>query len=242
MRRTPRAEALRAPLKSALAEVTALIDPPVPALREIERTIRITAADDPAALLLRPLMAALAREAPGVSVVIRPWRGAGAALRDLHDGETDLALSVFDAAMDGLETRRLLKARYVVAMRRDHPAAADFGLEAWLDWPHVLVSGRGDSRTPLDAHLAPLGRHRRIGATVPAFHLVPPILRASDHVAMLPRPSLALHGDAGLATFAPPLPVAGFPLRLAWHVRQSGEPALAHVVATLEATFRDIVA
>jgi hypothetical protein len=54
MRLTPKAETLRAPLKSLLAGVTELMDPPEIPLADICQTLRITAADYPALIRARP--------------------------------------------------------------------------------------------------------------------------------------------------------------------------------------------
>lgn len=151
--RTPLAEILRATLQSILAKVVTLLDPEQVPLDRIERVVRITTADDPAALLACPLIERLAQTAPGITVAFRPWLGLDAVRRELLDGDTDLAIAVFDRVIEYIETRTLFDAEYVVAMRKGHPAAAAFDLSAWLAWPHVVVSGLGDLRTPLDSVL-----------------------------------------------------------------------------------------
>ena len=95
MRPTPRAEALRAPLKSVLAEVLRLVDPaPVP-LVELREVLRFSMADYPALLVIGPLQQALQRTAPGIDLIIKPWHGSQAAQAALLEGSTDLAISVF---------------------------------------------------------------------------------------------------------------------------------------------------
>ncbi|WP_095588857.1 LysR family transcriptional regulator [Actibacterium ureilyticum] len=229
MVRTPRAEALRLPLRAVLSDIATLVDPPAPDLATMQQVVRITAADDPTALLAPVLAARLSETAPGITVVFRPWQGPQRALRALRDGDTDLAISVFDRTAEQIETVTLLRADYVVAMRHDHPAGTSLDLDGWLRWPHVIVSGQGAQRTPLDAQLARIGRKRRVALVVPSFHLVPPILRATDFVAMLPRQGLWATGRTDLTTHAPPIAVDGFPLHLAWHRRRSQDPGIRHV-------------
>lgn len=229
MTRTPLAETLRAPLRSILAEVETLLNPGETPLDRIERVVRITTADDPAALLACPLVKRLARTAPGITVAFRPWLGQDAVARELLDGETDLAIAVFDRVIENVEIRTLFDADYVVAMRKGHPAAAAFGLGAWLASPHIVVSGRGDQRTPLDPQLAAMGYRRRVGLVVPSFQLVPAVLAATDMMAMLPRQSLAAHGHLDLDVFPPPVAVDGFTLKVAWHARQTRDRAVQHV-------------
>lgn len=237
MARTPLAETLRAPLRSILTEVETLLDPEEMPLEQIERVVRITTADDPAALLACPLVKGLAMTAPGITVVFRPWLGQDAVKRELLDGDTDIAIAVFDREIENVEIRSLFDADYVVAMRKGHPAAAAFDLDAWLACPHVVVSGRGDLRTPIDAQLASMGYRRRVGLVVPSFQLVPAVLAATDMMAMLPRQSIAVHAHLDLAVFPPPVAVDGFTLNVAWHARQNLDRAVQHVCEIVRQTF-----
>ena len=231
MRLTPKAEALRSPLKSLLAGVTDLVDPPQAQLHEIRQTLRMTMADYPALFVIAPLQQELQQSAPGLDLVIQQWHGAKAARAALVDGASDLAISVFPPAEDDLHREELLSEHYIIAMRAGHPAAKEFGLDAWLRHPHILVSGRGESKTPLDDELARRGLARRVGIVVPNFQMVPSLLKGSDMIAMLP--SRCVPEDGNLVTFAPPIPAPGFPLHLAWHRRRAKDAAVQHVAGIL---------
>jgi DNA-binding transcriptional LysR family regulator len=228
---TPKAETLRAPLKSLLASVADLVDAPEVPLREIRQTLRITMADYPALFVIAPLQQELQRSAPGLDLVIQPWHGADAARTALVDGASDLAISVFPPADDDLHREELLVEHYLVVMRTGHPAAEAFDLETWLAYPHILVSGRGDTRTPVDAELSSRGLSRRVGLVVPNFQMVPALLQGSDMIAMLP--SRVSSDFGGVISFPPPIPASGFPLHLAWHARRAKDAALQHVAAIL---------
>lgn len=113
------------------------------------------------AILLPPLMARLATEAPGVSIAsVRVGR------REL---ETELAGGV-DLAIDiaipvGIDIRRetLTADRLIVAARRDHPALAEgLTLDIYLALGHVLVSSRRRGPALEDFELNRLGYKRRI--------------------------------------------------------------------------------
>ena len=238
MRLTPKAEALRDPLKTLLAGIAAVVDAPEEPLCEIRRTVRIVTADHPGIVIAGPLHRALARTAPGIDVVVQPWHGAPAALDSLARGASDIGLSVFptiDEAAFHRET--LLEEHYVVAMRRGHPAAEDFSLDRWLAYPHVLVSGRGDTRSGLDDQLAALGRTRRIGIVVPSFLMVPPLLEDGDLIAMMPSHCLPPDAADRFRIVPPPVPVPGFPLHLAWHRRRDRDRAVQHVAEELRRIF-----
>jgi DNA-binding transcriptional LysR family regulator len=231
MRHTPKAASLRAPLKSLLAGVTNLVDPSDVSLADIRQTLRISMADYPALFTIGPLLEDLQDTAPGIDLVIQPWHGADAAKAALVDGTTDIAISVFPDTDDDIQREELLTEHYIVAMREGHPIVASFDLESWLGFPHILVSGRGDQRSPVDAQLAKLGHSRRIGLVVPTFQMVPELLRTSDMIAMLPSRVVPVSGE--LRTFATPIPVKGFTLHLAWHRRRAHDAGLQHVAELL---------
>ncbi len=227
MRLTARAESLRDPLAAALAAVTQVMAPEPPDLAHLRRTVRLVMADQPGIALLQALLPALQEDAPGVDVVLLPWRGAADAMHRLETGEADLAVSLFPALPPTF--RRVVAAaqHYVVAMRGDHPAAAGFDRDAWLAWPHLVVSGAGHKQGSLEAVLARHGLMRRVGAVVPGFMMVEPLLRVTDLMATVPAATLS--PAHGLAVFEPPLEVADFRLHVAWHVRRDNDPAVRHV-------------
>lgn len=233
MRRTPRGDALRAPLKALLSEVEALVNPPEIPLGAIRQSVRLMLADQIAALLIPRLLDRLRATAPGIDLVVRSWRGAEQAYTDLLSGDVHLAMSMFDREAEGIDRRHILDEHYVVVMRRGHPATAAFDLDAWLAFPHVVVSGSGEARTPLDARLAESGQRRRVGIVVPSFMMVPDILLATDFIAMMPAHAIRDGLRDGIAVHAPPLPVDGFPLHLAWARRARGDRGLMHVTNEL---------
>jgi DNA-binding transcriptional LysR family regulator len=241
MRLTPKAETLRDPLKNLLVGIAAVVDGADEPLAEIRRTVRILTADHPGILIAGPLHRALARTAPGIDIVIQPWHGAPAALESLARGTSDIALSVFPSIDEtAFHRETLLEEHYVVAMRKDHPAAAGFTLDRWLAFPHVLVSGRGDTRSGLDDALAVLGKSRRVGIVVPSFLMVPPLLEDGDLIAMMPSHCLPPDAADRFHIALPPIPVTGFPLHLAWHRRRDKDRAVQHVAGELRALLHGI--
>lgn len=233
MRPTPKADSLREPLKELLAGATNIISPPFVPIKEINATLKLTMADLSALLVLEQLFADLAQSAPGIDIVLQPWTGAEDARRALKDGSTDLAVSVFETDDDHLYCQPASQEAYVVAMRDDHPAAQEFTLENWLSFPHIVVSGRGDPRTPLDNELSARGLKRRIGVVVPTFGMVVPLLRCTPMIGMVPK--RLVDRVSGLSVFRPPVVVSDISLSLAWHRRRNSDPALRHVADRLAA-------
>lgn len=228
MRLTPKAESLREPIKNLLAGITLVLDPPDIDLATIRQTVRIATADLPALAIIKPLHEKLAQSAPGIDLVIQPWHGTEDSLDRLAKGTIDLAVAVFPKMDVSFRRQDLLYQGYVVMMRKGHPAAQDFTLDRWLEFSHVIVSGQGHRHSPLDDELAKLGRERRVGIVVPSFLMVPPLVENSDLIAMTP--SLCVPEDTSpFALFEPPIPVEGFTLHLAWHVRRDQDRAVQHV-------------
>ncbi|MGX1787404.1 LysR family transcriptional regulator [Bosea sp. NPDC055332] len=241
MRLTAKAQTLRQPLRDILAQITGLLDAPEPDLKSLVQTVRVMTAELPPALLTGRIYAQLMQTAPGLTLAILPWQGAQATLEALAQGRADLAISVFPTIDADFTRRELLRERYVVAMRRDHPARASFDLDRWLAFPHVLVSGRGETHGPLDEALVRLGRKRHIGLVVPSFLSVPSLLMASELIALLPSRTLPPEEAERFVTFEPPVAVEGFPLHLAWHRRSESDPAVRHVARLIEAVLGEAV-
>lgn len=238
MRLTAKAEALREPLRRALEGVAALVDARPITLGEIERTVGIVLADALAAVLVAPLLAAVAREAPGLTLAFQGWSGGGTTLDRLRAGTAELAISVFASATDrALRREPLMTERYLLVGRAGHPALSDRDGGAWLDHPHVVVSAEGTTRTSIDEVLATHGLTRRVGVAVPSFLLVPDLLRGSDMLALLPSLTLVGRGD-GLHAVAPPVAVSGFDLHMARHRRNDGDLALDFITSTIRKELR----
>lgn len=231
---TPKAQALASPIKEVLAGMAALLDKREPDLATIRQIVRVVMADLPAVAIGSALQNRLVQTAPGITIAVMPWHGAAAALDGLGRGSIDLAISVFPKVDADFTRRELLQEQYRVAMRRGHPAAGAFDLDRWLAYPHVLVSGRGDSRSPLDEALARIGRARRVGMVVPSFMMVPPLLAESDMIGLLPSRCLPERVRSEILAFKPPITVAGFPLHSAWHKRRAEDPAVQHVARLIE--------
>jgi DNA-binding transcriptional LysR family regulator len=241
MRRTPRAESLRAPIKAILGEVERLIDPPAPDLAALRQNVRVVMADHPAVSIAPGLLAGIARTAPGITLVLQPWYGADAALEAMARGTADLALSVFPKADQSFHRETLSQESYCVVMRREHPAASAFDLDRWLAYPHIIVSGHGATRGALDEVLEGRGLARHVGAVVPSFAMVPPMLVGSDLIALLPRRAMPAEPH-GLSVHESPIPVDGFPLHLAWHVRRDRDPGVMHIAGLIRALIETVPA
>ena len=232
LRRTPRAEAMREPLRTALADLARIVTAGPPDLANLRGAVRLVASDVPAAALGVALTAELARRAPGIDLIFHPWH-AGDEVRRLERGEVDLVMTAAPVSHRGLQTERLGTYPYAIVLRRDHPAAAveTFDLDCWLAFPHVVVSGRGDRQGSVDEALAGIGRHRRVAVVAPTFLHALELLCDTDLLAAFPSGVMA-SGAAGRLTSRPvPLALAPVSLHLVRHHRTDMDPAVTLVAA-----------
>jgi DNA-binding transcriptional LysR family regulator len=231
MRLTPKAEALREPLKRLLLDAGALIGSDQD-LSFVRRTVRLCVSDVLAVQLLPTVMRDLARNAPGIRLAVLPWGDGAESAASLARDEADIAVTVLPPDLGSIRRVELFREHYRVVMRAGHPAAGTFGLEAWLGHPHIIVSPTSLYRTHVDDQLALIGRERRIGAIVPGFAYVPALLAATDMIALMP--GLCVPSSASFVSLPPPLPMEGFSVHLAWPPRVEGDIAVRHVRRLLQ--------
>ncbi len=234
LRRTPVAERLRGPLREALAWVGHVVDPTPPDLKRLRQTVRVAMADHPAAVVAGLLIERLRQSAPGIDLVIHP---AGSDSVDaLRRGAIDLATAA--AAPSGKELKVAPLATFApqVIMRRRHPIVADFTLDRWLDFPHLLVAEAGETSDSIDAALAAMKRTRRVAAVVPSYLLALQIVSETDMFALLPAELIPARLAANLVAAEPPVALPAEPLFLLRHPRSDGDPATAHVATLISET------
>jgi DNA-binding transcriptional LysR family regulator len=222
---TPRAEALRGPLRDALAGLQSAVAPAAPFDPALAAAIWTIAASDYSGLaVVVPTLARLRETAPLSRLAILeavPQRVA----RQAEMGEIDLGLQTMDRIAPSMRAHKLFDERYVLAARRDHPKLRRKPtLAAFCALEHVLVSPDGGGFTgATDLALATLGRQRKVVLSLPHFIGALSAVAASDLVAMLPQRLVA--GRADLRTFEAPLDVPGFEMGMFWHDRRHRDPA-----------------
>jgi DNA-binding transcriptional LysR family regulator len=116
-------------------------------------------------------------------------------------------------------------------------------LDLFCDLGHVLFSPEGNASAMGDAALARVGRKRRVMMTLPVFSGVYRAVAGSDMIALLPR-QLAQHvaQSAGIAVYAPPMPIPPAEITMVWHRRHDASPAhlwlraqISEILAPLDA-------
>jgi DNA-binding transcriptional LysR family regulator len=236
---TPRAAALREPLRRNLAELERILaDEPGFDPATSRREVHLAMSDYTATLLLPQVLARLGREAPGIDA--RVSIASHATLQALRDDACDLLAGVLPPGTPGIDSRPLWTETFTLLVRRGHPLARvrKNRLRAFAAARHLLVTPiAGPPRGRVDEVLAAQGKSRRVAATLPFFLAAPTIVGASDLVLTVPR-KIAERFGRGLEVLEPPLDAGSFEVRLAWSARLGADPGnrwLRELVAAVAA-------
>lgn len=173
--------------------------------------------------VLPMLLAALQKQAPGVSLASYPVPRSDM-VKDLASGHLDLAIDVPVVNHPDLRHCPLMAAPYVCLVRHDHPEVGrSLTLEQYLALSHVHVSSRRQGVGHVDAVLSGLGRPRRIQMRT-KHHLVALKLVEETDLALTIPLSLAKNSD--LKVLELPFEVAAVEWHLYWH--RSADQDKAH--------------
>ncbi len=236
MLRTPRAEALVIPLRSALASLARTLADPgefVPATAR--RGFRMVSPDLFDVLVLPALLRRLGRQAPGVDLAVAP--GYARISERLEAGDVDLAIvpvlmgaESFDlgAPMDSdLRQRTLFHDRFRCFLRAGHPAltrSRRISRRTFTALAHVVVSPSGQGLGFVDRVLEEHRMSRRIALRVPQFSTALAIVAQSDLVLTAPRALERCPSPSALVSLAPPVTLPHHAVTMVWHPRFTEHP------------------
>lgn len=214
-----------------------LIDDIRPILRSIQRVVSPPRPFDPATSrrafriavpaipsLINEVFARLANQAPGVAL---EWVGLGPRLYTaVADELIDLAFLGADKPLpEGLMEHVMPPLARHTFMRQGHPALENWGKQAWLEWPHVMVGTSNAARQTVEESVAREGLERRIGARIPEFSGIGPLLARSNMLATNVKPTLAADMKTyGLVARRPPVELPDITFRFFWSARLTADP------------------
>jgi DNA-binding transcriptional LysR family regulator len=222
---TPRAEQLALPVRKALDELRVALEPEIFAASTSERRFVVAVNNYAAVVLAAPLVAKCRELASRVQLSLRP-SGSLNMGELLERADIDLAISATDTPADRFVSRVLLEDRYVVVMRRRHPAARrKLDLATFAKLPQLVISSTGEDISFIDSTLAAYGHARSVVLEAP-YLSAGPMLAQSDMVAVLGR-HIALEFRRSYSIEIRELPFASPSLRsiMLWHRRLDDQPA-----------------
>ena len=222
--RTPRAEQLLEQLGQMMAvveQITALPAEFEP--RTSRRTFTLIGTDFIEFILLPPLMAALAQDAPSIEIVFKgpDPKSIEAAMAA---GSLDLAIGYLPDAPEVLIRTTLFREPFACVARRGHPVLADgeLSLDRYVEMQHVQALMRDGTMyaADIDTALAMHGLVRTVSLWEPSFLAVASVVARTDLIGTIPK-RLADHAAATfpVAVYDAPLPLPSPEFALYWHQR-----------------------
>ncbi|AXK79950.1 LysR family transcriptional regulator [Pseudolabrys taiwanensis] len=239
---TPRAEALKAPLREVMAIVetsvlkTTDFDP-----RSATDVLRISAPDRLTLAVVPSLAARLQRFAPKMSLDVTT-ADRSQALAMLNDERIDLLLGWSEDLPSHLKGELLYREPLLCVMRRGHPLAKArrrLSIDAVLSFPHVVVSATGGRTQIFDDLLATLGLRRRALVTVSNFTAIPRLLQDGDMVGVFTKlAARALVSSFGLEMRAIPAELGTVATHMVWQLRNDRNSAHVWLREQVRAVYR----
>ena len=241
---TPRAEAIRAPLREAIALIeSCLAEEPQFDPFKAAGVFRLSAPDRLSIALLPPLFARLQRLAPNMALQVRS-ADRQQALDLLDQDRIDLSLGSFDDMPPHLLTELMLEDRLFCVFRRDHPIlkrGVRFDIEKVLSYPHLIVSATGQRTAIFDDLLLQHGLRRHALMTVTNFTAVPELLSRSDMVGVFIKLAADVFQKSfGLAKRPVPIDVGSIATNMVWHVRYDRDRKHAWLRQQIKAIYRGL--
>lgn len=225
---SPRGQQLSLQLATALDHVKSVFRAPGFDPANTQRTIRIAGIDTHTLLLAPPLMARLAKEAPGISIRFENY--SPNIVERVETGQIDLAFATSTTPLPpGSGSETYAHDRLALVLRRGHPLAKrKWTIEDYGRVSHVGISIFGDSGSELDAQLAKFGVKRRMALVTPHFIAALAAVSQTDMATTLSRVFASRFADQfGLILKEPPVPNVTLDLTMVWSNVRAADPALA---------------
>lgn len=226
---TPRALSLEDEIRQVLATMERLSSSPqLFDSRSSKRTIKLVATGYLETIFLAKVMAAVAAQAPGIQVEVRPPDR----LHDtaaLEKGEVDFLVGWNVTPAPILRSRVLFTDELVCIARVDHPALAEDGLtyETYIKLPHVQFDVPSKTTTELILHerLARQGHQLDVQFRVQNLLTVGDLVAQSDVIATVSRRFVTrCLGQYPLRIVELPIRLPQMQNRAFWHERMHREP------------------
>ncbi len=223
---TPRAEALKPKVRSAVAEAARVLEPERPfSASELERSFVVHATDHVLTVLGVALDRIIHAEAPRVALRFVP--NASDDAMPLREGSTDLAIGIYGDLPPEIRTRKLLTDRFVCVVREDNPLVGKrLTLDHFARLEHIQVAPRGQPGGYIDNVLREHGLERKVSRAVPFFIAGLLLVAETDYLLTISeRVARAMAPSLRLRILEPPIALRPYALSLIWHPRMDGDAA-----------------
>lgn len=240
---TPRAEALRAPLRALLQGLegelfaSSAFDP-----AQATGAFRIATPDRLSLAIVPRLFQRLHAQAPRMGLHVAT-ADREHALHLLDTDAVDLALGWIDRKPAHMRSQRLHEDRLDCVFRRGHPLATArrFTMERLLSFPHVVVSASGGRSAIFDDLIAARGLRREALVTVSNFTAVSQLLAGSEMIGVFTSlASRVFESRFGLARRRMPIDLEPIATDAVWHARYDRDPAHCWLRGEIRALYESL--
>lgn len=198
------------------------------------RRFRVSMSDMSAFYFLPPLLAALERDAPGVSLEVAPIP-LGTIESGMRSGDVDLAIGYVPGLSQDCLSRTLFEDRYVCMVRAGHPEAARaLTLERLGRLRYIVTDSSATGHGETEKWMRRMEIRRSIVLQLPHFTAAPEIVRHTDLAVIFPR-SIAerFNRHRGYRLLALPFDLPPIEVRLHQHGRFAADAGLAWLCGVL---------
>lgn len=236
---TPFAEALAAPVASALQTLRSTFSRPFFDPGTEARGFRIAMSDIGERLFLPRLLEEVSHSAPHVRVeAVSP--ALGQIEQALASGEVDLAVGYLGGLGKQFHRRKLFRERFVYIAREGHPDIhGALKREQLRSIPHVVAGPTGMQHAiAVEKVLAGPRVKARTSLRVHSFLCVGPVVNATNLIGAVPSNLAAVvAGHMRLQVIESPVQFPGFDVEMAWHQRFHREPGIEWLRGAFVALF-----
>ncbi len=175
----------------------------------------------------------MAAEAPGVEVVVQPYREPYEPL--LESGDVDLVVGARLPAHDWVAHASLFENHHLCLAAQGNPWLQEPTLERFLASPQLMVSMGGQERGFVDEVLAAQGHSRKVCMRVPDF-LGAVVLAAQTDLLLVVPQLVGLRAGELLPVDTRPVPIAlpATPIFMMWHKSRSDHAPLSWFRTTIQ--------
>jgi len=224
---TPRGEALRTPVRNALAQVSHVFKPQVFDPSNAQDHFRIMAPDYIAQMIMPTVLGQVFNLAPSVQIDMENLSATG--ISEMCEGKISLGFGVVDdgPTLYNVAAQALIEDRQVCLMRKGHPLIDNgISLEGYADSAHALLSitGRGGGR--IDDVLQEHGFKRTIALRITQFMTISAVIAPTDLIITVPEllARQVMTDELQMLPLPKELQTPSFTVSQIWHERYTQDP------------------
>lgn len=225
---TPRGEALRTPVRDALAKVSFVFKPDVFDPSKAQDRFRIMAPDYLAQMIMPVVLGQVFNLAPAVQVDMENLSATG--ISEMCEGKVSLGFGVVDdgPVLENVASQALFEDRQVCLIRKGHPLHENgMSLEGYAATSHALLSITGKGGGRIDDALKEHGLTRTIALRITQFMTISAVIAPTDLIITVPEllAKQIMTDELRLIPLPEELQTPSFTVSQIWHERFTRDAA-----------------